>query len=195
MATGVSSTWRNHSSSGYLLVIIMETKGGCHCHAHALVHHHHRLPPPRAPTPTTHTAAPPTAQMRIFLRFLVRKWTRTGSSYVLGHADSAMTCLNNCHTSWKAVDAIKQDNKHRYSDTATIFEGELPKRIAFLKSGFRKTLFVLGPLLRKLWPCLSLLRCPIFAGRSRFAALSRLRTGITRTRKFFTYLSYRYSES
>ena len=94
----------------------METKGGCHCHAHALVHHHHRLPPPRAPTPTTHTAAPPTAQMRIFLRFLVRKWTRTGSSYVLGHADSAMTCLNNCHTSWKAVDAIKQDNKHRYSD-------------------------------------------------------------------------------
>ena len=111
MATGVSSTWRNHSSSGYLLVIIMETKGGCHCHAHALVHHHHRLPPPRAPTPTTHTAAPPTAQMRIFLRFLVRKWTRTGSSYVLGHADSAMTCLNNCHTSWKAVDAIKTKNR------------------------------------------------------------------------------------
>ena len=91
VATGVSSTWRNHSSSGYIVVIIMETKGGCHCHAHALVHQHHRLPPPRAPTPTTHTAAPPTAQMRIFLRFLVRKWTRTGSSYVLGHADSAMT--------------------------------------------------------------------------------------------------------
>ena len=90
VATRVSTTWRNHSSSGYLLVIIMETKGGCHCHAHALVHHHLRLPPPRAPTPTTHTAAPPTAQMRIFLRFLVRKWTRTGSSYVLGHADSAM---------------------------------------------------------------------------------------------------------
>ena len=80
-------------------------------------------------------------------------------------------------------------------DTATIFEGEVPKRIAFLKSGFRKTLFVLGPLTRKLWPCLFFVTVPIFAGRSRFAALSRLRTGITRTRKFFTYLSYRYSES
>ena len=79
--------------------------------------------------------------------------------------------------------------------TATIFEWEVPKRIAFLKSGFRKTLFVLGPLTRKLWPCLFFVTVPIFAGRSRFAALSRLRTGITRTRKFFTYLSYRYSES
>jgi len=80
-------------------------------------------------------------------------------------------------------------------DTATIFEWEVQKRIAFLKSGFRKTLFVFGPLPRKLWPCLFLLRCPIFAGRSRFAALSRLRTGITRTKKILTYFSYRYSES
>ena len=91
VATRVSATWRNPSSSEYMAVIIMETKGGCHCHAQSLVHHH-RLPPPRAPFPTTRTTAPPTARTRmIFLKILIRKWTRTGVSYVLGHADSAMT--------------------------------------------------------------------------------------------------------
>merc|ERR1712242_307109 len=69
-------------------------------------------------------------------------------------------------------------------DTATIFEGEVRKRIASFETHFFRTLFVFGALLRKLWPCLFSLRFPIFAGRSRFAALSRLRTGITRTKKF-----------
>ena len=80
-------------------------------------------------------------------------------------------------------------------DTATIFVGMVRKRIASFETHFFRTLFDFGPFRRKLWPWLFSLRFPIFAGRSRFAALSRLRTGITRTRKFFTYLSYRYSES
>ena len=79
--------------------------------------------------------------------------------------------------------------------TATIFEWEVPQRIASFETHFFRTLFVCGALTRKLWPWDFLLRFPIFAGRSRFAALSRLRTGITRTKIFFTYLSYRYSES
>ena len=91
VATRVSATWRNRSSSEYMAVIITETKGGCHCHGHSLVHHH-LLPSPRAASPTTPTAAPPTTvRTRIPLRILVGTWTRTGVSYVLGHADSAMT--------------------------------------------------------------------------------------------------------
>ena len=80
-------------------------------------------------------------------------------------------------------------------DSATIFVGMVRKRIASFETHFFRTLFVVGPLTRKLWPCLFFVTVPIFAGRSRFAALSRLRTGITRTKKFLTYLSYRYSES
>ena len=68
--------------------------------------------------------------------------------------------------------------------TATIFEWEVPQRIASFETHFFRTLFVVGPLTRKLWPWDFLLRFPIFAGRSRFAALSRLRTGITRTKIF-----------
>ena len=68
--------------------------------------------------------------------------------------------------------------------TATIFEWEVPQRIASFETHFFRTLFVCGALTRKLWPWLFSLRFPIFAGRSRFAALSRLRTGITRTKKF-----------
>ena len=69
--------------------------------------------------------------------------------------------------------------------TATIFEWEVPQRIASFETHFFRTLFVVGPLTRKLWPWDFLLRFPIFAGRSRFAALSRLRTGITRTKKIY----------
>merc|ERR550517_1700702 len=69
---------------------------------------------------------------------------------------------------------------------ATIFEGEVRQRIASFETHFFRTLFVFGALTRKLWPCLSFVTVPIFAGRSRFAALSRLRTEITRT-KFFLH--------
>ena len=78
-------------------------------------------------------------------------------------------------------------------DTATIFEWEVPKRIAFLKSGFRKTLFVLGPLLRKLWPCLFSLRCT--SCKKKNWNEGQLRRAVTRHEIIKNYMSHTYSES
>ena len=47
--------------------------------------------------------------------------------------------------------------------TATIFEGEVPKRIASFETHFFRTLFVFGALLRKLWPWLFFVMVPIFS--------------------------------
>ena len=80
--------------------------------------------------------------------------------------------------------------------TATIFEGEVPKRIASFETHFFRTLFVFGALLRKLWPWVfSFFSVPYFCWQIPFCRPLPTSDRKNSDKKILTYLSYRYSES